>query len=171
MVSPAGTKSWTLHAYNGGGSLPPEDGRAYPYLGGGRYAVSVGYGDESSSSAAMVELTGDPVEIVPTDDVESERTGSVVTVTNPEWSANGEESVRLTLTRADSAEHVLIPEQVMRRWFRGVRNTLAFVEDGVEEVRLRTTERVARGAIGHDGSTRRFRFDGQAYELSASGME
>lgn len=171
MVPPAGTKSWTLHAYNGGGSLPPEDGRAYPYLGGGRYAVSVGYGDESSSSAAMVELTGDPVEIVPTDDVEHDRDGSVVTVTSPEWSEDGEDAVTITLTRADSAEETIIREQVMRRWHRGIRNTLAFVEADVEEVRLRTIERFAHGPIGYDGSTRRFQFDGQAYELSAAGME
>ncbi|MBP1987602.1 hypothetical protein [Halolamina salifodinae] len=171
MVPPAGTKSWTLHAYGGGGSLPPEDGRAYPFLGGGRYAVSVGYGDESSSSAAMVELTGDPIEIVPTEDVASERDGSTVTLTNPEWSEDGEDAVTLTLTRADSAEETLIREQVMRRWHRGLRNTLAFVEEDVEEVRLRTLERYAHGPIGYDGSTRRVRVDGQAYELSASGME
>jgi len=171
MVPPAGTKSWTLHAYNGGGDLPPEDGRAYPFLGGGRYAVSVGYGDESSSSAAMVELTGDPVDVVPTEDVESERTGSIVTVTDPEWSGDEEDAVTLTLTRADSAEETLIREQVMRERHRGLRNTLAFVEDGVEAVRLRTIDRFAQGSVGYDGSTRRFRVDGQAYELSASGME
>lgn len=171
MVPPAGTESWTLHAYGGGGSLPPEDGRAYPYLGGGRYAVSVGYGDESSSSAAMVELTGDPIEIVPTGDVEVESDGETVTVTNPDWSEDREDAVTLTLTRADSAEETLIREQVMRRWYRGLRNTLAFVENDIEEVRLRTTERVAQGSIGYDGSTRRFRVDEQAYELSSSGME
>ncbi|NHX35959.1 MULTISPECIES: hypothetical protein [Halolamina] len=171
MVPPAGTKSWTLHAYRGGGSLPPENGRAYPFLGGGRYAVSVGYGDESSSSTAMIELTGDPIEIVPTDDVTSDRDGSTVVVTHPEWREGGDEAATLTLTRADSAGETLISEQVMRRRFRSLRNTLAFVEDGVEAVRLRTTERAAHGSIGYDGSTRRFRVDGQAYELSASGME
>lgn len=171
MVPPSGTKSWRLHAYGGGGELPPEDGRAYPYLGGGRYAVSVGYGDESASSTAMVELRGDPVEIVPTDDVASERDGATVTVTNPEWSEGADEAATLTLTRADAAEKPVIREQVMRRRYRGLRNTLAFAESGVEEVVLRTTDRVAGQVVGHDSTTRRFRLDGQAYQLTADGVE
>ncbi|GAB7012507.1 hypothetical protein JCM18549_07780 [Halolamina salina] len=170
MVRPAGTESWTLHAYRGGGSLPPEDGRAYPYLGGGRYAVSVGYGDESSSSTAMVELVGDPIEIVPTDDVEHERDGSTVTVTTPEWSGgDGERDVTLSVTRADAAEETLIREQVMRGWYRGLRNTLPFFAEGVDEVRLRSSERVTYGLVGYDESPYRARVDGQAYEVSLVG--
>ena len=172
MVPPAGTKSWTLHAYRGGGSLPPEDGRAYPHLGGGRYAVSVGYGDESSSSTAMVELVGDPVEIVPTDGVEHERDGSTVTVTAPERDGGeSEEDVTVSVTRAGEAEETLIREQVMRDWYRGLRNTLPFFDEGVDEVRLRSTEQVTYGLIGHDESRSRYRVDGQAYEVRVADDE
>ncbi|WP_049980828.1 hypothetical protein [Halolamina rubra] len=172
MVPPAGTKSWTLHAYRGGGDLPPESGRAYPFLGGGRYAVSVGYGAESSSSTAMVELVGEPIEIVPTDGVEADRDGSTVRVTTPEWEGgDGEHDTTLSVTRAEDAEETLIREQVMRPWYRGLRNTLPFFEAGVDEVRLRSGDGVTYGLIGHDESTGRVRVDGQAYELSASGTE
>jgi hypothetical protein len=168
-VTPAGTKSWTLHAYRGGGSLPPENGRAYPYLGGGRYAVSVGYGDESSSSTAMVELVGDPIEIVPTDGVEHERDGSTVTVTSPEWEGgDGERDATITVTRADGADRTLIREQVMRPWYRGLRNTVPFFEDGVDEVVLRSNERVTYGSTGYDDGSNRVRIDGQAYAVSSS---
>jgi len=168
-VPPAGTKSWTLHAYGGGGNLPPEHGRAYPYLGGGRYAVSVGYGDESSSSTALVDLVGDPIEVVPIDGVEADRDGSTVTVTTPEWEGgDGERDTTLSVTRANEAGRRLIREQVMRPWYRGLRNTLPFFEDGVEEVRLRSEEGVTYGLIGHDESTGRVQVDGQAYELSTT---
>ena len=166
-VPPAGTKSWTLHAYRGGGDLPPADGRAYPYLGGGRYAVSVGYGAESSSSTAMVELVGDPIEIVPTDGVEHERDGSTVTVTAPEWDGGeSEEDVTVSVTRADEAEESLIREQVMRGWYRGLRNTLPFFEDGVDEVVLRSQNQVTYGMMGFDEPEYRFEFEGQPYEVT-----
>ena len=167
MVRPAGTKSWTLHAYRGGGSLPPEDGRSYPFLGGGRYAVSVGYGDESSSSTALVELVGDPIAIEPTDGIEHERDGSTVTVTTPRWEGgDGERDASITVTRADEAEETLIREQVMRGWYRGLRNSLPFFEAGVDEVVLRSEEGVASSLIGYDESSHRYRVDGQAYEVS-----
>ena len=171
MVPPAGTKSWTLHAYRGGGDLPPEDGRAYPSLGGGRYAVSVGYAADGGSSAAMVDLVGDPIEIVPTDGVEHERDGATVTVTTPEWEDGAEDATTLSVTRAETADETLIREQVMRRWYRGLRNTLPFFDDGVEEVRLRDTEQVTYGLIGHDETSSRFRVDGQAYEVRVAGEE
>jgi hypothetical protein len=169
MVPPAGTKSWTLHAYRGGGSLPPENGRAYPFLGGGRYAVSVGYGDESSSSTAMVELVGDPIEIVPADSVESERDGSAVTVTGPEWEGgDGERDATVTVTRADTADRTLIHEQVMRPRYRGLRNTIPFFEEGIDEVVLRSNERITYGLTGYDDDSNRVRIDGQAYEITSS---
>ncbi len=168
MVPPAGTKSWTLHAYRGGGSLPPEDGRAYPFLGGGRYAVSVGYGEVSSSSTAMVELVGDPIEITPTDGVEHERDGSTVTVTSPEWQGgDGERDASITVTRADDADRTLIREQVMRGWYRGLRNTIPFFEEGVDEVVLRSNEQVTYGSTGYEDGSNRVRVDGQAYEVSS----
>ena len=167
MVPPAGTKSWTLHAYRGGGDLQPAEGLAYPYLGGGRYAVSVGYAADGGSSAALIELTGDPVEIVPTEGVESERDGDTVTVTAPEWSEDGDDAVTFTLTRSESAEETLIREQVMRRPYRGLRNALAFMGSDVERVVVRTVDNSVVGPIGHDGGAKRFRLDGEAYEVTA----
>lgn len=169
IVPAAGTKPWTLHAYRGGGELPPEAGRAYPHLGGGRYAIATGYGADAWGSAALVELSGAPIEITPTAGVEAERADGTVTVTSPRWSAGADDAATLTLTRADSAAETLVREQVMRRRYRGLRNTLPFVEAGVEAVVLRTGEHVAQQLVGYESQTRRFRIDGRAYELTVSG--
>lgn len=168
---PGHTKSWTLNAYHGE-ALPRigygRNGANYGFLGGGRYAVVVGYGAETDQSAALVELVGDAVSIVPTEGVTSSRSGSTVTVTSPRYEDDADPpSATLTLTRAEDADHEQIPEQVMRRRYRGLRNTFAFMTDDVETVVLRTDERVAQQVVGYEHDTRRFRLLGHGdYEVS-----
>ncbi|WP_123536880.1 hypothetical protein [Halosimplex salinum] len=169
-LAPGQTKSWTLNAY-GTEALPAighGDGASFGFLGGGAYAVVVGYGAQADQSAALVELVGDDVSIEPTDDVTSERTGATVTVTSPRRERTETTSpATLTLTSADDADRTLVPEQVMQRRYRGLRNTVAFLTDDVETVRLETSERVAERVVGHDTDRQRVRIrDHATYEAS-----
>ena len=98
----------------------------------------------------------------------SRQGGGVTTTTD---SSEGPSVLAAALTRADSADRTLIAEQVMRERYRGLRNLLAYVEDGVERdpetVVLRTDERTAQRVVGHDAERTRFGFDGQTYEVRA----
>ncbi|MFC7196436.1 hypothetical protein ACFQL4_20325 [Halosimplex aquaticum] len=106
--------------------------------------------------------------IEPTDDVTSERSDATVTVTSPRRERTDNSApAELTLTSADEANRTLVPEQVMQRRYRGLRNTVGFVEEAIETVTLRTSERVAERVVGHDADRRRFRIRGTGtYEVS-----
>jgi len=73
LLAAGGRTSWSLRAFNGEavpcGRACGSDGLTRGYLGGGEYAVVAGYGHPADASGALVELVGDAVEIVPTDDV------------------------------------------------------------------------------------------------------
>lgn len=168
FVAPGGTKTWTLKAF-GGESVPCRDGlgRGVGHLGGGVYGVVAGYGHATPASGALVGFDADPVEIVPTDGVASERDGSTVVVTTPEY-GDGEHSpdATFTVTRTDAeADTTLIREQVMRRRHRGLRNALAFFEEGDEVVVVRTDEHTAENVVGYDADVKRFAVEGTTYEV------
>ena len=177
LLRPGGADRWTLHAYPGE-ALDSADAAVFDHLGGGRYAAVAGYGRETPRSAALVELVGDPVGVEPTADVETEWSDRTVTVTASKWD-DGEHppSATLTVTRVDDAPNAkpVVPEQVMRRRYRGLRNTLAFVGAGAErqpeKVVLRTDEHVAENVVGYERDSRRFRFEGEAYEATISRRE
>jgi len=82
--------------------------------------------------------------------------------------SNGDDGERasLTLERAQTAGRMLIPEQVMRRRNRGYRNLLAFTDEAVERVVLRTDTRTADQTVGFDNETTRFRYADQAYRVA-----
>ncbi len=173
VVRPGGWKTWTLEAFHGPGfgSSDPDvlsAGPGFDYLGGGRYAAVAGYGHATDASAALVEFDADPVSVVPTDDAAGERSGSTVTVTTGRWE-DGEDppSAVLSVTRASASNSGdakrIIPEQVMRPRNRGLRNSLAFFESGVEKVVLRTDERVVEGVVGYESDSVRFVFEGEVY--------
>jgi len=148
-----------------------DDGNAdrYPYLGGGHYAAVVGYGHATSESAALVEFDAPPVSVVPTDDATSESDGTTVTVTEDGWRATTDFDDRdravLTLERAQTADRTIIAEQVMRERNRGYRNLLAFTDEDVERVVLRTDRRTVDWTVD-DGETTQFRYDNQAYRVT-----
>ncbi len=173
QVGPGGTDAWKLELYNGDGidGNQSSDEQTFDFLGGGRYGAVVGFGHKTGRSAAMVDLVGDPIEIVPTDDAEPERSNGRVTVTTPHGHDDEREQVRLRLTRTDSADRTRIREQVMLQRYRGLRNTLAFLEADVEEVVLRTSDTVVDRAVGFDRQRARYRIDGQAYELTVEPAE
>ena len=172
VEAPGGTDSLSLDCYNGEGIDGHQYGDqwTYDFLGGGTYAAVVGFGAETGRSGALVELVGDPVDIVPTADATAEHDGDEVTATTAAWNdAAGEdhrEQVRLRLTRTETAGKSLVREQVMRDRYRGLRNTLAFLADDVTAVTLRTDDSVADRVTGYDSDRAAYRVDGQPYELA-----
>jgi hypothetical protein len=170
-----GRKQWSLRAFNGEGVPCGSDGLTQGYLGGGEYGVVAGYGHPADASGALLELVGDSVDVVPTDDVTQERDGDTVVVTSSRYGDDQHPpDAVLTLRRADSADDRLIAEQIMAQGGfaangRGLRNTLPALTEDVEQVVLRTDDHVVDSAVGYDTPTRRFRFRGQAYEVRRGG--
>jgi hypothetical protein len=177
-LAPGARQSWSLRAFNneavpagetGGGC---RDGVTRGYLGGGEYAVVAGYGHPADESAALVELVGDPVEVVPTEDATVEVDGDAATVTTSQH-GDGEDppDATFTLTRVADADERLIAEQLMdlgpfSSAGRGLWNAVAAATEGAERVVVRTDERDADGAVGFEEGPRRFTFRGQAYEVT-----
>ncbi len=100
------------------------------------------------------------------------RDSDTVTVTTGRH-GDGERPADATfsLTRTDSASERVLAEQVMasaRFAGRpgGLRNALPFLTDDVDHVVVETDERVVNNGIGHNVDIRRFRFRGQAYQVS-----
>jgi hypothetical protein len=176
-LAPGETEDWSLRAFNdepvpcghgdhGHGSL------TQGFLGGGEYALVAGYGSSTDESAALVELVGGSITLVPTDDANVERDGSTVTVTTDRY-GDGEHpsDATFTLTRTDAAEERVIAEQVMNSGRfgnsdRGLRNVLAVVKPDVEKVVLRTDEYAFDHDLREVGATSRFTFRGQAHEIT-----
>lgn len=118
---------------------------------------------EDETRAALFDLAGDRVEVKPTAGVSATREGDTVVVTSPRYERE-ETPTTLVVERAGSGGRRVIAEQVMRRRYRGLLNTLAFFEDGVERVELRTDARVVDRVI-REGSTTRLRFRVSSYTL------
>lgn len=165
IVGPGATKTWTLHAFHGE-SVPCDGATEFGHLGGGRYAAVAGYGHETDHSAAMVELVGEEVALEPTADATAEDSGATVTVatSRPEKGDEHASPATLTVSRADDADARVIVEQLYRRRNRGLRNALAFFEDGVEEVVVHTDDRTAEQVVGYDSDAARVGYDGESYE-------
>lgn len=138
-LSPGDVEEYVLRVSNDE-SLPGTEGIDAGYLGGGTYAFEVGMSVESRTHAAVFELEAPTPTVEPTDDVSASRDGGVVTVTDDRWERDTGRGV-VTTARVDAADRVVSPELAARR--HAYRNTLPFFEDGVEEVRLRTSDGVA----------------------------
>lgn len=170
VIPPGGRRQYRLRLFNG--ESLPSDGLDLGHLGGGTYAFESMYDVEGLGHfAALFEVEGPSVTVAPTEGVTAERDGATV---RAEWTH------RPALPRATlvverlgpevAAGETLIPEQVMRRRYRGLRNSLPFFESGVTRVRLRTdrnTVSSAAGASGYQRATRRFTFDGDVFEATA----
>jgi hypothetical protein len=171
VLSPGETKPWVLYAYPG--EAIPTYGReeTVGYLGGGRYGVVAGYGHATPNSGALVELVGPPVDILPTEDVDATRDGASVIVTTPTYGDDEQPAdASLVVTRSDAdAETRLVPEQVMRRRYRGLRNTLAFFDADTDRVTLRTDQHVVDRTVGYDSDSLTFRLAGTVYEAVRAG--
>ena len=167
-LSPGHAETWALRAATS--EMAPCEAQSYPFLGGGRYAAVAGYGHATAQSGALVEIDAPPVTVVPTDDVTTQRDSGTVTATSDRWrtapDSEGRSRVSLVLEPVGNANRRLIAEQVMRRRYRGYRNTLAFVASDVERVVLRTDDRTADWTAGYDDGTAQFRYEEQAYRIT-----
>ncbi len=107
-----------------------------------------------------------------TDSVSTARDGDTVTVTTSRYD-DGKQPADATfsLTRTDNASERVITEQLMASGQfamsgGGLRNALPFCTDEVSRVVVDTDERAVDGVLGYDTSRQRFRFRGQAYEVT-----
>lgn len=160
----------------------------FGFLSGGTYAVVAGRTPAGERPAALVELDAPSVTLRPTADARAGRDGDQVTVRSEQPRDDGDEepqalvldrlplgdrtaTPRPTVTDPGAALARLLPEQAMRS--RGLRNTLAFVDDGVREVRLLTTDDVVRGALRRVSlrtGGRRFRFADGRFRLTVDSV-
>lgn len=176
-MAPGERMDWTLRAFNGEAVACNCDagcagGLTRGHLGGGTYGVVAGYAKDAHNSGALLELSGDPVTITPTEDVAVARSDGQMEVTTPAY-GDGEHppDASLTLQPVSSGGERVLPEQVMGPGNvpgRGtaLRNALGVVDDEVDRVVVRTDEHDAEAAIGHDRDTRRIHIRGQSYELA-----
>lgn len=177
LLAPGRHLRWALRAFNGDavaceGCGGRRGGLTRGYLGGGTYAVVAGYGHPADRSGALLDLVGDPVELAPAADATVDRRGATVTVRFPEY-GDGEHppDATFTLSRADGAGDRLIAEQLMDTGGfgapgRGLRTALTHLDADVDRVEVRADEHVVDAATGHDSTARRFRFRGQAYQVT-----
>lgn len=119
--------------------------------------------------AALLELTGEPAAVTPTDDVAGVlRDESTVTVeVEPKFTRSPPEGPELVVRRAEGVRgsRVLLAEQVNQ--FPALRNALAHFDDGVETVRVVTSGfRVRRpmAALGSPDEPLPFSFGNRPYE-------
>lgn len=155
------------------------------HLGGGTYAVAFGTTRGEYRPAALVALDAPPVTVRPTGDARSSRDGSLVRVSaDPPRQEKDADPQTLVLDRLPIGDRTATPqptaadatggrlrrllrEQAMRS--RGLRNTLGFLEEGVDRVRLRTTDDAVRRAlrrVSRRTGGRRFRFAGGRFRLT-----
>lgn len=180
-LSPGSSHGWTLTARH---ELPPEPGRDYASwesegtvsgLGGGEYAFTIDgwFGDSSEETVGFAvlldvdapELTLDPTERV----TESSRDGEVVTV-HGEGDGEEERRAEFVLRRVDDADEAddprrVIPEQAAHDY--RLRNTLSYVEEGVEQVRYVEENHAITPAFGVQ-EPYRISYGGELFEASAS---
>jgi hypothetical protein len=172
---PGRTKEWALRAFKEQAvrcaSSCGVGGFTRGFLGGGEYAMVAGYGHPEGTSGALFELVGAPAVFTVTDDARIQRDGDTVTVTTNRY-GDGEHppDASFSLTRVDSADERVIPEQLSAgndqgsAREQGLRNALAVMDDDVDRIIVRGDEYVVDRTLGHNAETRRFKLRGQAYQ-------
>jgi hypothetical protein len=179
FVPPGGRHRWRFGLAHGPADEVPGGfdrlDRQLGFLGGGRYGIAAGSTGDEDRPAALVELVAPATTVRPTADATATRDGDrVVVAADPPRDDPDDEPRTLVLDRLPLGDRTatprprvtevggglprLLPEQAMRS--RGLRNTLPFAE-GADQVRLRTTDDVTRGAlrrVAFRTGGRRFRF-------------
>lgn len=168
LLHPAGgRRTWSFLGF-GGAAPDGVEGAVEDYLGGGTYAFRARFsrGTEETYAAAF-DLSGPEVDVVPSEDVETDRDGSRVTVTSPRH--GGERPAIVVVERVERADDRIVPEQAMGDREYALRNVLPFFESGVDVVELRTDSATANAALATEDGPRRFAFEGAAFEATRVG--
>jgi len=165
-VSPGATDESSLHVFTGE-PVPCEGAREVGFLGGGRYAYTVGFSRGDETHAAVFDLDAPSLEVPPENGLDVTREagdGERIVVESPRYE-EARTPARFTVTRADSAADRLLPEQLPRHPNRAFRNTLPLFEPGVEAVELLTDRGTALRSVEYeDGESRRVVYEGEAFE-------
>jgi hypothetical protein len=148
-------------------------GLRLPRLGGGRYAFESNFGD---GVAALFEVDAPPLTVSLPPETARSREGERVVVRDAKrrgadgTTSGSEYQVTVRVTRGDAEARadddllVVVPEQLYRDRYRGLRGALPAFESGVSTVEYRTTNRgVGRVTPGVDEAPRRVSFDGDDY--------
>ncbi|MFP8955093.1 hypothetical protein ACLI4Y_00045 [Natrialbaceae archaeon A-CW3] len=143
--------------------------RSVGHLGGGRYAYTAGYSGNRSSHAAMFDFEAPALTVDLEDDAVVDRRDTKTVVTLPEYDGERRPAT-MTVTRS-SGDHDpdqrLVSEQLYRRPFRSLRNSLPAFESGVQTVHLRAD----RNVIGHlfsdgDAESHTITYEDSVFEVS-----
>ena len=129
------------------------DGRAVGSLGGGLYAYTGGFDTETEQYAALIEVDAPAVEVEIEPAAEIVEEGSTTVVELPNH-AEARRPATFSVTRADGEpDRELIPEQLPRRPFRGLRNALPLFAEGVDSVRVQTDRGTTLQLAGYEEGT------------------
>ncbi|MFW6321071.1 MAG: hypothetical protein ACOC0Z_04415 [Halohasta sp.] len=113
--------------------------RTVGYLGGGLYAYTVGFETDDHQYAALIEVDAPDLHVDIGSDAEIVEEGSTTVVELPNHAeASRPATFTVTAGSDDDPDREIIPEQLPRRPFRGLRNALPLFEDGVESVQVKT---------------------------------
>ena len=170
LMAPGTSRSYSRVFFNDAGFEVGYDAgadrlRPIPYLGGGTYAISVGFSVGDGRPTALVELEGDPVTVSASDDVEIlEQDNDRVRLNDP---SAGMPRYVVQLTEADEdvkPNRRLIPEQVMQSEHAAVRNLLAYRHDA-EVVEIQVSGYRIGLALGSDEEHAHLAFEDGVYRI------
>ncbi|TYT63802.1 hypothetical protein [Natrialba swarupiae] len=177
-VQPGDVDETELFLYDGD-PVDRQGSRTVGHLGGGQYAYAVGYSVGPETYAARFDLEAPKLVVEPEDDVAIDDEGDRIVVRLPNY-GDARRPATVTVSRlesepdpADSDETAvderLVAEQLPRRPFRALRNSLPLFEDGVERVVVETDRGTALRRFDYEeGERLTFAYDGDAFEASGS---
>jgi len=142
------------------------DGRAVGSLGGGLYAYTGGFDTEAEQYAALVAVDAPALSVDIESAAEIVEEGSTTVVALPNH-AEARRPATFTVRRADGEpDREVIPEQLPRRPFRGLRNALPLFAEGVDSVRVKTDRGTALRLAGYEANkTVRIRYEDETYSV------
>ena len=162
-LTPGDRSATELGVYHGA-APSSTDGRAVGHLGGGLYAYTGGFDTETEQYAALLEVDAPAIEVDIESDAEIVEEGSTTVVELPNH-AEARKPATLTVRRADGdPERRVIPEQLPRRPFRGLRNALPLFDADVDAVRVKTDRGTALRLAGYEeDETATIRYEDEPY--------
>jgi hypothetical protein len=163
-LGPGGRSETKLAVFHGK-SPSSTDGRTVDYLGGGLYAYTGGFDTETERFAALFELDGPELDVSIESTAEIIETGPTTVVELPNH-AEARRPATFTVTKCDreDVDRTIIPEQLPRRPFRGLQNSLPVFDESVDSVRVKTDRGTALRLAGYEENEQRvIRYRGTTY--------
>ncbi|RQH00796.1 hypothetical protein [Natrarchaeobius oligotrophus] len=172
-VQPGDVDESELFVYDGA-PVQRRGTRTVGHLGGGRYAYTVGYSLDGETYAALFDLEAPPLESIPLEaDATVDDEGEPVVVELADYE-DARRPATVTVTRTGSNDGVdvddrILPEQLPRRPFRILRNSLPLFEDGLETVRVKTDRGTALWRFDYEaGETETIEYEGDLFDVTGT---